>query len=63
MIGVINMIDEETYFQLGLMVSEQGIDCLFDTSRIKDAKSWNRYYKFRTAIEQDYREIFGEDPK
>jgi hypothetical protein len=57
------MTDEETYFQLGLMVREQGIDYLFDTSQIKDAKSWDRYYRLRKDIEDDYREIFGEDPK
>jgi hypothetical protein len=58
---LVAMSEEDLLLELGLQLREKGIDGLFDTSQIRDAKSWDRYYQLRKGVEEDYKEIFGHE--
>jgi hypothetical protein len=60
---LLELTEEEYFIRLGRLVRDNGIDDLFDTSQTRDAKSWNRYYQLRKGIEEDYKEIFGHEPR
>jgi hypothetical protein len=64
---LLNMSEDDLFIalimELGRSIErgEEGLDALFDTSQLKDEKSWERYRRFRAEIESDYKEIFGDD--